>query len=187
MKQLITQIAGGLQPDNSAQCLERLMKAAQRPGLNLLKVWFEFAAWLLDDTAEGVIRFVVFDGSPCSPSHRQRIAIQSVADLSAEGCADLLRWRSAGYDASDACNDALNNPPATAATLSASWAAEAIIFHLEGRTDHEPDARMVMNAAEAVGRAVTWTKRADEAARRAAYARQAEKLLELLEAASTAD
>jgi hypothetical protein len=166
--------------------------SAIRPGADLAKVWPQFAAWLLNDPTDGVINFVdeKFVGAT-----QVRDAIKRVAQLYSDGCTEQRKWGEAAWVAGSATHDAnwrtigwaadaaadaadaaadtadVTNPSANYAALSAAETAT--------------DAAEVAAQAAAIA-AVAAQKdehRARVDARRAAYVKQSEKLLELLRAA----
>jgi hypothetical protein len=111
--QLEDSIFEGLPNGQALRWPERFLAAIQ-PGADLSLVWPRFAAWLLVDPTDGVIRFARTD--------REREAIEAVAALHERVVAgDSPRrdeWDAAGAAARDAAG-----ATARAAARAAAWAA----------------------------------------------------------------
>lgn len=136
-------------------------------GADLSKVGGQFAAWLLDDSAQGMIRFAQTDAT--------RQAIAGRANLYRTECTDEEQWRAsdgACIAAAIAAKQALWMPHCFGAdhawTNLAALAKAAANLAGDSAADDSPGAMPEMN---------TWF------VANAAYVCQAEKLLELLKAA----
>ena len=136
-------------------------------------IWPEFAAWLMDDPTDGVIRF--------AKTRKTRLIVKRVANLYRRGCSDPTGWTGANGDALWAAEASRRwaNSDSAAATAAAYAASSKLAECLDDAIDEV--ARLaysaVQHAAEAAG--------SDSSATEAAYTRQAEKLLELLQESNT--
>ena len=152
-------------PNGSAAEWPLRFTRAIKPGSDLTMVWHRFAAWLLTDPVDGVIRFAEND--------RQRDAIRNVARLHERvfgGEAPKEKEWDAAWAAAWAAGRGLALAAASAAARDAALASAA--------------AWAAASAAArdaALASAAAWAA-AGAAARDAAYKRQADKLIELIEA-----
>jgi len=160
---------------------------AIRPGADLSNVWPQFAVWLLEHPADGVIQYANTEGT--------RRVIQGVANLYRQRGSDTneSRWRAEAHWATEeaakevaAAKQVANGVASRAACLAAAETAEAaaIAHWAEARRA----ARWVAEAsesaavAEATAEGAAWTEVAVGVAADA-YLRQSLKLRDLLRAA----
>jgi hypothetical protein len=184
-------------PKGAKEWPEQFLSAI-KPGADLSQVFPQFAAWLLDDPAEGVIRFT---GTGCWHRFlgpRIRRAIQAAAQ-SMRGWPGELKEREAAtlelkhalkltrsavasgiapaakYAAGTASNsmDALLNNPHKAASTVFCAAHSIASAAAAPFSDYDPENRTAARLA----------MRAEDASLAVTYARQSEKLLELLQKA----
>jgi hypothetical protein len=155
--QLEDGIFEGLEVGLARQWPERFL-AAITPGADLSRVLPQFFVWLLVDPTDGVLRFAKTD--------KARAAIQAVANLYGRKLTGEVissdEWRKAAWEV---------EAPAAAAPAAAAWAAwaeAAAAWEVEA-----PAAAAAWAAAEAV----------EPVSRELASAKQADKLVGLLEAA----
>ena len=83
--------------EERGQWIEKFRKAVKSE-VDLMKVWREFVIWLLNDPADGVINRV--------GTEKERNLIQAVARLCENGCVDADVWSDAR---TAAANEALSN------------------------------------------------------------------------------
>jgi hypothetical protein len=139
--------------------------SAIRPGADLSRVWYQFALWLLVDAVDGVIKF--------AKTEKTKEAILSVAALYSRAArgetVEREEWLRARKDAAAYAY-------ADAYAAAAAYAADA--------AESPKYAEYAAYAADASALLLIASRPAGAAdARRKAYKRQADKLIELLEAA----
>jgi hypothetical protein len=154
---------------------------AIEPGADLSLVWYQFAHWLLVDPEDGVIQF--------SKTDKTKKAINQVAELYGRAARGLRvekhEWESAHKTAAAADAAAYAAAAADAAAYAAATADAAA--YAAAAADAAAYAAYAAYAAAAAAyaayAAAAAAYAADAAARRKAFRRQADKLIELLAAA----
>jgi len=174
LARLEDRIFEGMSNGNSKEFPMRFLNAIP-VGADLSSVWYQFAHWLLVDEKDGVLRFAKTD--------RTKKAIQDVADLYARaGRGEKVatkEWQSARQYAAAATAAAAAYADAAAAYAAA--AAPAVDAAAAYAAADAAAAAPAVDAAAAAAAAAYADAAA--AARRKAYKRQADKLIELLMAA----
>ncbi|MFA7336294.1 MAG: hypothetical protein WC028_05880 [Candidatus Obscuribacterales bacterium] len=155
-----------------------LDRPSDRPS-DLAHIWPQFAIWLLDDPTYGVIRF--------AKTRKTRLIVTRVANLYRRGCSDPTGWTGANGDAIWAAEASRRwaNSDSAAANAASSAASSKLADCLGDAIDEV--ARLAYSAVDHAAQAAGADSGAsvDSAAITAAYIRQAEKLLELLQASNT--
>lgn len=98
-------------PAGSAPGWPELFLQSIRVGADLSRVWPEFAAWLLTDSADGVIQFVKEDQLDPDLGRRVRESIESIAQLFRTGSTDTNQWSVAmkmAFEAKESADDSLS-------------------------------------------------------------------------------
>ena len=177
---LIHRICWGLPKEKQSDYLE-LVLSAIRPGADLADIYRQFAAWILADSHEGVIRFV--NTEAC------RNAISGVAQLLGAQCTHTDVWRKAAHEVGEVMSALSRSPYPVPAEIAspqrgthAMWVARLALDVARSVAETMAGAPYWSDVSlKAVDTESGWADTNQDSA--SVYARHFEKLLELLRAA----